>query len=279
MQIDKSLADAYLSGMSMDPWRDAWFFTASAVAAQAGKNIFTPPPSGPETIQKVRTAAQGVEAGARDFVPLNLPVWDALCPDWRRRLDSIKIDLIVGFPEPYDATMDRGPDDRLHVIFDLCCWAKYIGETDIPALVRNLLTHELFHVITAQMHPELENAYASPDYHTQLDAVTFNEGFAHLLSYQTQDLNAVSWHSDELAAVEERCRKRMAGALQEQDAAAQEKNLYEALCGNYYEKFACMCGMLYLARVWEQSGIPGLKHCFKAGWSGFAAKTIRADIA
>lgn len=279
MQIDKTLADAYLSGMPMDSYRDTWFFTASQIAGQVGENIFTPPSSGPEMIQKARTAAQGIEAGAWDFVPLNLPVWDALCPDWRQRLAEIQIDLIAGFPEPYDATVERGPDDRLHVIFDLCCWAKYIGKTDVPALVKNLLTHELFHVVTAQLHPELEKACVSPDYRTQLDAVTFNEGFAHLLSYQTQELDAVNWHSARLAAVEEHCRRRMADALQERDAAAQEKNLYEALCGNYYEKYACMCGMLYLARVWERSGISGLKSCFGAGWSGFAAKTIGADKA
>lgn len=122
----------------------------------------------------------------------------------------------------------------------------------------------------------MEKACVSPEYHTQLDAVTFNEGFAHLLSYQTRELDAVNWNSAELAAVEERCRERMAAALQERDAAAQEKNLYEALCGNYYEKYACMCGMLYLARVWERSGISGLKSCFQAGWSGFAAKTVGA---
>ena len=272
MHIDRTLADAYLSGVPMETFRDAWFFTASSVTGQVGKNIFTPPSSGPEMIQKARTAAQGIEAGAREFVPLNLPVWDALCPDWRQRLAEIQIDLTAGFPEPFDATMERGPDGRLHVIFDLCCWAKYIGKTDILALVENLLTHELFHVVTAQLHPDLEKACVSPEYRTQLDAVTFNEGFAHLLSYQTQELDAVNWHSDRLAAVEEHCRERMAAALQ-------EKNLYEALCGNYYEKYACMCGMLYLARVWERSGISGLKSCFEAGWSGFAAKTVGADKA
>lgn len=274
MQIDKTLADAYLSGAPMENFRDAWFFTALSAAGQAEENVFTPPPSDSEIMQKARAAAQGIEAGARDFVPLNLPVWDALCPDWRQRLAGVRIDLIVGYPEPHDATVERGPDDRLHVIFDLCCWAKYIGKTDIPALVRNLLTHELFHVVTAQLHPEVEKACTSPEYHTQLDAVTFNEGFAHLLSYQTQELDAVNWHSAELAAVGARCRERMAGALREHDAAAQEKNLYEALCGNYYEKYACMCGMLYLAHVWERSGISGLKSSFQSGWNGFAAKTV-----
>ena len=279
MQLDRTLADAYLSGMPMETFRDAWFFTASSVAGQVEKNIFTPPSSNPELLQKARTAAQGIEAGAREFVPLNLPVWDALCPDWRQRLAGIKIDLIAGFPEPFDATIERSPDGRLHVIFDLCCWTKYIEKMDIGELVKNLLTHELFHVVAEQLHPGLEKDCVSPEYRTQLDAVTFNEGFAHLLSYQTQELDAVNWHSVRLAAVEERCRERMAAALRERDAATQEKNLYEALCGDYYEKYACMCGMLYLARVWERFGIPGLKSCFGAGWSGFAAKTIGADKA
>ena len=50
--------------------------------------LVAPPPLNPELLQKARRAAQGIEAGVREFVPLNLPVWDALCPDWRRRLAS-----------------------------------------------------------------------------------------------------------------------------------------------------------------------------------------------
>lgn len=56
MRIDRTLADAYLSGVPMGAYRDAWFFTASSVAGQVGNNIFTPPPCGPEITQKARTA-------------------------------------------------------------------------------------------------------------------------------------------------------------------------------------------------------------------------------
>lgn len=40
MQIDRTLADAHLSGATMENFRDAWFFTALSVAGHVGKIFF-----------------------------------------------------------------------------------------------------------------------------------------------------------------------------------------------------------------------------------------------
>ena len=39
-------------------------------------------------------------------------------------------------------------------------------------------------------------------------------------------------------------------ALIETNPQSQEQYIYEANFGNYYDKYACMCGMLYLAKQW-----------------------------
>ena len=64
----------------------------------------------------------------------------------------------------------------------------------------------------------------------------------------------------------------------ETDPDRQKQFLEEAVCGSYYEKFACMCGMLYLADRWETQGIDGLQSAF-ADYHGFAqrALSIRRD--
>lgn len=44
--------------------------------------------------------------------------------------------------------------------------------------------------------------------------------------------------------------------------------------GNYYDKYACMCGMIYLAKEWQLGGYARLKELFDQGYHGFARKCI-----
>lgn len=69
------------------------------------------------------------------------------------------------------------------------------------------------------------------------------------------------------------CKERMRATLAETDPEKEKQCLYDAICGKYYEKFACMCGMLYLANQWETKGMDGLKAAF-SNYHGFAAKTL-----
>jgi len=66
----------------------------------------------------------------------------------------------------------------------------------------------------------------------------------------------------------------MRSALNEEAPELQQKNLYDALCGSYYDKFACMSGMLYLANLWLDSGLLALKREFEQGYRGFAGKAV-----
>lgn len=108
---------------------------------------------------------------------------------------------------------------------------------------------------------------------TRLDAYTFHEGFAHLLSYQATEIDCVDWHTPELTEVAAASRAKLRLALTETDPDRQKQFLEEAVCGSYYEKFACMCGMLYLADRWETQGIDGLQSAF-ADYHGLCSKGL-----
>lgn len=72
-------------------------------------------------------------------------------------------------------------------------------------------------------------------------------------------------------------RAKLRLALTETDTDRQKQFLEEAVCGSYYEKFACMCGMLYLADRWETQGIDGLQSAF-ADYHGFAQRALSIRI-
>lgn len=63
-------------------------------------------------------------------------------------------------------------------------------------------------------------------------------------------------------------------ALMETNPQSQEQYIYEANFGNYYDKYACMCGMIYLAKEWQLGGYARLTELFDQGYHGFARKCI-----
>ena len=106
---------------------------------------------------------------------------------------------------------------------------------------------QVTHLLIGHRYPAADAALESTDYLTRLDAYTFHEGFAHLLSYQATEIDCVNWHTPQLTEVAAASRAKLRLALTETDPDRQKQFLEEAVCGSYYEKFACMCGMLYLA--------------------------------
>ena len=271
MYINDSIAQAYILGEDMRHYEKEWFFSGSTLDVDRGKNIFTLPPDDNATRDEVKKLVNRFQYGVEHFEPVNRPVWDDLFPDWQK-IQPI-IDLIVGFPEPYDAVTMRETDGQIHLVFDLICWRKYAGMADLDKIIRNLLTHEITHLLIGKNYPDVDTALESTDYRTKLDAYTFHEGFAHLISYQAAELDQVDWHTEQLREVYSSCKEKMRAALVETDEKKQEQYLYDAICGKYYEKFACMCGMLYLAGRWEKYGIPGLKIAF-TDYHGFAERTL-----
>ena len=208
------------------------------------------------------------------FVPGNRPVWDALFPDWQDILRGAETALIVGYPPPNDAVVLKSPAGVDTAVLDMGLWVQYLGAVPVERVAHNLLTHELCHVCIHRHRPELDAAQETGDYLSRLDAFTFDEGFAHFVSYNDREANQVDWDAPELRAVWTRSAAAMRSARQETQPAQQQEQLHSAVFGSYYDKYACMCGLYYLARCWQGGGSARLAEEFTAGWQGFAEKTL-----
>ncbi len=259
MILETNAIESYLNG-NTDVLCGKWYYSL---------HPFSLPERTPELCEKIMLLWDEIANSLDAFTPVNPAIWNTLFPSYKEELETVVIDLIVGFPKPYDATTAIDSHDRFHLIFDLYCWSDYVGRCDIRSVVRNLLSHELCHVMIEKMLPDIGSVNTYMD---KLDALTFNEGFAHLLSYNEQDIETVDWTSDSFAKVHLRSCEKMHKALCETDTLRKEAFLKEGTCGAYYDKFICMCGMLYFAQVWRCCGIEGLKNTLDKGFSGFAKK-------
>jgi hypothetical protein len=268
MKINSTIADAYCDGKRVADYSKLWIFHSGQIA-------YSEPSYEPKKLEFVKNICSQIKKAVEEFVPANADIWDILFFDWQKIVENADIDLIVGFPQPYDATVLKNPENgKKHIVFDVGLWTAYAGRCDIASVVHNLLTHELCHVCISVLVQTIDEDIISNDYLTNLDANTFHEGFAHLVSCNDKEISAVDWHSDIFTSVRKKSRERMLRALSEQDESTKNKYLYEACCGNYYDKFACMCGMLYLADCWETGGVSGLKKEFEKGYIGFAKRTV-----
>ena len=271
MRIDTTIIDAYLNSEDVSKYSSEWFYTDRT--EDGISNVFQAPPNAETKREIISGIRDEIVTHAKSFEPCNTQIWDALVGNWRDLLEDVKLDLIVGFPEPMDATAREGPDGKHHMIFDLLCWEKYRGVMPLAEISQNLLTHELFHVMTGIIFPDIEVQEMQGEYRDQLDAIAFNEGFAHLVSYNGQEVNTVLWDGEELTKVYNNSILRMEAALCETNAEKQKQYIYEANFGNYYDKYAAMCGMIYLGRQWQRGGTSRLKELFTQGYHSFAAES------
>lgn len=263
MKIFDQIILDYLAGKSITGHRGAWFFQ--------GSRSFTEPSYSAGEREMVEEVYRALLPAAEAFQPLNREIWEALFPGWPGALEEACVDLVIGFPRPYDAMALRDRAGGYHIIFDLLCWTAYLGKADLRNIARNLLTHELCHMLIGQTVAGIDGDLDSGAYPDMLDALTFHEGFAHLVSYGGKELGETDWDAPELYRVQKASRRDLQKALAAGDAAEQEAYLSRANCGKYYEKFACMAGMLYLAGQWRQGGAAALAKQFHAGYHGFAA--------
>ena len=272
IKINDRIVHDYLNGNSIEKFKNEWYFTNSTVAGQIGKNIFAAPNDSDKQKANVREVYTRLRQAVQGFEPINAPIWDILFLNWRETLAHVQMDLILGFPEPFDATVEQDNNGVRHIIFDMACWTKYLEHCDLTEVARNLLTHELCHVLIGKQVPHIDEDLKNPDYRIALDALTFHEAFAHLVSYETKEIGDVDWNAPELRKVRKNSNETMHKALDEKNKKEQERYLYTAQCGNYYEKYACMSGMLYLAALWQKGGASALKTCLDEGYSGFAER-------
>ena len=267
MNVSDIIAKDYLAGKAITAYREEWFFQRPS----EGGRVFTEPSYLPEEREKVRTVYRALLEAAETFQPLNRDVWDAIFPSWPDALKHTQADLILGFPQPYDAVALRR-NGIYHVVFDLLLWTGYMGKADLKAVARNLLTHESCHALIGQTVAGIDADLDCGAYTDMLDAIVFHEGFAHLVSYDGKALSETDWTAPKLREVRTSSCETLRRALAAVDEAEQENYLNRANCGRYYEKFACMAGMLYLAELWRLGGVTALKECFDVGYHGFAKK-------
>lgn len=272
MYINDEMIRVYLEEGNVDRFNDCWYFFTSSIAREQEKNIFKRPETDQETINKVHSIHEIIRKTVDNFVPINLEIWNILFADWEKIISNVTIDLIIGFPHPYDAVTEIDSEGHYHIIFDLICWSQYFGTCDLEDVVRNLLTHELCHVLIGNSIVEINKDMESENYSARLDALTFNEAFAHLVSYQSKEIDQVNWHTLELQTIKEKSIKMMKLAIKETDAEKQKYYLEKGTCGKYYDKFICMSGMFYLVSLWEKGGVRKLYQVFLEGYRGFANK-------
>lgn len=275
MRINTEIVDAYLKAEDMSRFSSMWLYADRT--GQGVKSMFQDPPDDCAKREAVSKIKNEVVSHVRAFTPCNGEIWDALFDDWRDFLEDAVLDLIVGCPEPYDAFVIQDSNGKHHMVFDLLCWEKYVGVISLSDLSQNLLTHELFHVMVGKRYPDIEAAEDHGAYIDQLDAITFNEGFAHLVSYNQQEIETVSWNGKKLKDIYIRSAEKMKSVLQEKDPNKQKQYVYEANAGAYYSKYACMCGMIFLGRQWQNGGVYALKELFYQGYHGFAVKSTELN--
>lgn len=240
MIINTEIIDAYLNGEDINPYATVFIYK------QGDKYIFQEPKK--DKVVVVSNIKDEIISHVKDFVPCNKRIWDILFKDWQKDLDNIILDLVVGCKEPNDAFVLKDLNGRHHMIFDLLCWEKYVGKISLSKPPQNLLTHELFHVLIGKYYTDIEESEHFGNYIDKLDAISFNERFAHLVSYNQQEINSVEW--EKLEDIYIQSINKMKLALMETNPQSQEQYIYEANFGDYYDKCACMCGMLYLAKQW-----------------------------
>ncbi len=272
MRINADIVCDYLEGKSIIPHKEEWFFKVQGY-------LYEEPSYESEHIESVRRIFAHMKNVIENFVPCNFKIWDELFPNWYEIIDEVIIYLIIGFPEPNDATVLKSPVGKNCVILDLGLWAKYEGKGDIASIIHNLLTHELCHVCIGKTIKGIDDDMENGEYITKLDANTFHEGFAHLISYEDKDIDRVEWDKENLQKVKEKSKKIMKSAICATDSVEQKNYLYDAIYGNYYDKYACMCGMLHLVECWKKKEILGLREEFNKGYHGFSIRALGKDFA
>lgn len=249
MNIDDSIAQSYLNGVSADAYKDCWIYRALG-----GKCLFEDPD------QRHREWVSKLCLKLKDqilyYLPRNEKTVRSLFPHFEAIARDCRIMLVVGFPDPYDA-MVMEHDGEEYIVFDVIQFgADYLHEEHS---CHKVLTHELIHMC-------LHRDYAKPaglSYSDELNYIAFDEGFAHALTFP-DDIPAFKFDGS-LQEKYQSSKAQLQVALRETDTARQRQYLASADTGDYWSKFASMSGMLFLLRNLER-----IRDIYLSGWAGFA---------
>lgn len=260
MFVNDSVVQRFLAGRGPEDSLQ-WFFR--------GRRAYEEVAADSATLLEVNTMYRQMLKTLQTFDPINEFVIDTMFPAWRDV--EFQVDLIVGFPKPFDAVTAVDSTGLTHVILDVKQFADYgIDEESMALTLNNIITHEMIHVFMGRRFPDM---LVSPEYIDELDAIAFNEGFAHLLSFNAQELDDVDW-GEYLNEYDSISVSKLAVAMAETDESQQELLLQRSCSGPYFEKFACMSGMFYLAKQWQRGGLAALMEECDGGCRGFCRKVV-----
>lgn len=275
MIINSEIFDFYLENGNINKYKEDWIFKYLGIL-NGGMNVFEEPSYSQENIKTMKKIAIEIRKQIDNFEPNNVEIWNLLFPNWKKVISDVFIYFIVGLPKGYDALALQDENGHPIAVYDIGNWLIY-EKMVISDVINNLLTHELSHVCINAAFPDLMNTYMSGTYLEGLDGITFNEGFAHLLSFKNRNISLVDWKSEEFKNIFADVVETMKKALLEEDTSKQKQYIQASMAGAYYEKFGAMVGMLYLASEWLKKGNLGLKKIFDEGYYNFASKAIKND--
>ena len=210
----------------------------------------------------IETVHKSVTKQIRNFVPYNAKLVQSIFPAFSQTAEACKIKLVVGLPQPYDAVvMTIGSEET--IVFDLVNLSPYFAQGKF--VCDGLLTHELIHTC---IHYDYPGGLETSSYIEALDYITFDEGFAHALSFQENIFEFV--FTDLYYQKFRQATHMLNDAILENDENKRAE--YLSACNKnerYWDKFACVSGMLYL-----MSNLNDMQNIYKDGWRNFARKAL-----
>lgn len=171
---------------------------------------------------------------------------------------------MVGCPNPYDA-MVREYNEEEYVILDLIRLGEYVKNGyNLENIMKQSLTHEFAHKCIGEKYRISDNL----SYIEKLSYITFDEGFAHLLSYK-ENIENHDFNSEIYIEKFNKSKKVLAQSINEKEIIEQERLSLSANSGVYWDKFAAICGKLYLAKH-----INSLLEIYEKGWNDIIADIL-----
>ena len=258
MKIDTSIVEDYLAQVPSTNYDNHWVFSE----IELGNCVFTEPDN--NRIDDVLKCQNQIIETCSDFVFYNNDLVHEIFSNIPEILKKSNILLTVGMPEMYDA-MVRNYQGEFYMIFDLINFANYMTDgVDLSRIVRQLLTHELIHVLIFEDYPT-ENDLSYVEY---LNYMSFHEGFAHLLAYGDNIKNYKP--NEEAYRIRfDNAKEKLLTALKEESFKLQEKYKQECNSGNYWDKFGAISSKLFLMK-----NMQNLREIYNDGWENYISKVI-----
>lgn len=253
MIIDDHIILDYLAGKDLNKYKTHWIYNCFGE-----KSVFETPD--PKHIVWVSKLYEKIKDQIFHFIPRNYDIVKQIFP----RFDSVAADytilLVVGFPDPYDATVLEH-EGKAYMVFDLIQFQEDSLNQDYSC--HRVLTHELIHLCLMEDYP----APREWSYIGDLNYTAFNEGFAYALTYP-EDMNAFIFD----AFLEEKfanAKHTLRLALAETDREKQAIYSRKADTGEYWEKFAAIAGKLYILKH-----IDKVESIYRNGWEDFTSQIL-----